>query len=430
MKKINLAGVNEEIYYEKLSNGLDIYLYPKKDIYNNYVTFTTKFGSIYNEFTPIDSDKMIKVPYGVAHFLEHKVFAQKEDPQPEDFFAKSGAICNAYTTFKNTTYLFSGPKDLKENLCFLLDYVQSPYFTKDNVASEKGIITQEIHMCDDDLNDVMYEHIRRNVFHKNNFKDSIIGTVKDINKITEDTLYTCYNTFYHPSNMFLVVCGDFDKEEILNIIMDNQNKKVFKEYKEIKVKKYKEPDTVVKKEEVIDINTEIPKVSYNFKIKNNTDLSTRLFNLYLFVIFSILFDDTSEFDFSAKEENIISNTLYLNLLNCDSHILISLINETNKFKALINKINETLNNIDISEDDLERKKKVLMSNELFSFENIEVVNDMIVDNIIFENKIEENLISLINSLNIEQLEIVLDSLNLKNTSIVVLKPKEIEKSKK
>ena len=113
MKKINLKGINETIYYEKLENGLDVYLYPKKDIYNNYVTFTTKFGSIYNEFVPIDSDEMIKVPYGVAHFLEHKVFAQEKDPQPEAFFAKSGAICNAYTTFKNNVFSFKfcGPEN-------------------------------------------------------------------------------------------------------------------------------------------------------------------------------------------------------------------------------------------------------------------------------------------------------------------------------
>ena len=140
MKEIKLNGIEETIYYKKLDNGLDVYLYNKSNITNNYVTFTTKFGSIYNEFIPINKDKYIKVPHGVAHFLEHKVFAQKENPQPEEFFARSGAICNAYTTFKNTTYLFSGPKNLKENICFLLDFVQEPYFTDENVEKERGII--------------------------------------------------------------------------------------------------------------------------------------------------------------------------------------------------------------------------------------------------------------------------------------------------
>ena len=236
MKIIKLNNIDEEIYYEKLSNGLEVYLYNKEDATNNYVTFTTKFGSVHTEFVPISEEEMIKVPLGVAHFLEHKVFVQKDEPQPEEFFAKSGALCNAYTTFKNTTYLFSGPDKLNENINFLLDYVQEPYFTNENVESEKGIITQEINMCDDDPTDVLYEHIRKNTFHTNPFKDSIIGTTSDINKITPETLFTCYNTFYHPENMFLVVTGNFDKEEVLKVIRDNQEKKEFKPLKEIKLK--------------------------------------------------------------------------------------------------------------------------------------------------------------------------------------------------
>ena len=144
MKKITINKVNEDIYYEKLDNGLEVYFYINPTIHNNYVTYTTKYGSIYKEFTPINEDKMINVPNGIAHFLEHKVFVQEIDPQPEEFFAQNGALCNAYTTFKNTTYLFSGPDNLKENIIYLLDYVSSLYLTEENVESEKNIIIQEI----------------------------------------------------------------------------------------------------------------------------------------------------------------------------------------------------------------------------------------------------------------------------------------------
>ena len=423
MKKIKLNGINEEIIYEKLPNGLDIYLYNKEGITNNYVTFTTKFGSIYNNFTPINEKKNITIPNGVAHFLEHKVFVQEKDPQPEEFFAKSGALCNAYTTFKNTTYLFSGPNNLKENILFLLDYVQSPYFTKENVDSEKGIITQEIHMYEDKPTDVLYESIRKTIFHNNPFKHSVIGTVKDINKVDDEMLYTCYNTFYHPENMFLVITGNFNPEEILNSITEHQIKKKYPKLEEIQTKKYKEPDEVVKEKEIITIKTEIPKISYNLKISLSTtlDIPLKIYNLYLFIIFSILFDDTSNFDEELKNENIITNTLNLEMLNCDTHLLISLVNETPNYEKLITKIEETLQNIKITEQDLERKKRVLISNELFSFENIEVINDMIVDNLIFENKIEENMIDIIKNLNIEELNKILDNIDLSNKSIVIVK---------
>lgn len=421
MKEIKLKKINEIIYYEKLKNGMDVYLYPKKGNQNNYVTFTTKFGSINHEFIPVDSDKFIKVPLGIAHFLEHKVFAQENDPQPSEFFAESGALSNAYTTFKNTTYLFSGSDNLKENICYLLDFVQTPYFTEENVESEKGIITQEIHMCDDRPLDILYEHIRTTTLHSNSYKDSVIGDVDDINSITKELLDTCYNTFYHPSNMFLVVTGNFDKDEIMEAIIDNQSKKKYEKVPKIKLKKIKEKDSIVKEKEIIKTNTNIPKVSYNIKVPiNKMDIDKRKLNIYMYIIFSILFDDSSLFNEKAKNDNIITNSVSINVLNCDTHLIISLINETMKYDELLKMIKKRLDNIEISKQDLERKKKVIISNEIFSFENIEVVNEMIVDSIIFDNHIEENIVDIINSLNLEEINSIIDKIDVNNSSIVIV----------
>ena len=425
MKTINMEEVNEKIYFEKLDNGLEVYLYNKENFHNNYVTFTTKFGSINNEFTPIDCDEMITVPKGIAHFLEHKVFVQENDPQPTEFFSESGTLCNAYTTFKNTTYLFSGSNNLENNITYLLDYVQSPYFTDENVESEKGIIGEEINMCDDRVTDVLYEKIRENAFFNNNFKDSIIGTHDEVNSITKDLLYTCYKTFYHPSNMILVVAGNFDKDNIMNVIKENQNNKSFEEFKEIKTRKINEPDKVKEKETIINLNTDIPKVSYNIKLPFYKKIDKRKYSLYLYIIFSCLFDDTSEFDERLKKENTIINTLYFNLLNCDTHILLSLINETHNYKDLIKEIEKELQNININEKDFERKKKVLISNEVSLYDNIEVVNEMIIDNILFDGELKTNIIPLMKELNYKELNEVIDNLNLENTTKVI-----IEKSNK
>lgn len=422
MKVINLEDSNEKIYYDKLDNGLEVYMYNKENYHNNYVTFTTKFGSIYNEFIPIDGKKMIKVPNGVAHFLEHKVFVQEKGPQPDDFFANNGASCNAYTTFKNTTYLFSGSSYLKENLGFLLDYVQAPFFTKENVDSEKGIITQEINMCNDEPSDILYESIRRNSFKNNPFKESIIGTKEDINKVNPDILYTCYNSFYHPANMFLVITGSFNPEEILKVVKDNQDSKTFPKFKKIDIKEYKEPDGVVKEYEIIKVNTDISKVSYNIKINTSKlNIDRKKLNLYFYIIFTILFDDSSEFTESEKKKGTITNSVSVNLLNCDSHVLISLINQTDNYDELLNDFKEKLKNIKISEEDFKRKKKVLISNELFSFENIEVVNEMIIDNIIFSGKFEEDNIKVIKELNYSELKNILAKIDLTNCSTVILK---------
>ena len=326
MEKIKIKDIDEYIYYEKLDNGLEVYLYTKDTIHNNYVTFSTKYGSVYNEFVPINESKMRTFPKGIAHFLEHKVFVQKEDPQPMEFFAKSGSICNAYTTFKNTSYLFYATENLKENIEYLLDYVQNIYLTDESVESEKGIITEEIHMYEDRPNDILFEKIRHNTLSNNPYKDSIIGTVEDINSITKEDLETCYHTFYHPSNMFIVVTGNFDKDEIMNAIKENQDKKEFDNLKEIKIKEFKEEDKVVKEKEIINVNTNIPKVAYTLKIPmKGIKLSRRKLHLYLYILFTILFDETSDFDEELKKEGIINNTTYVSLINSNTHLLISLI---------------------------------------------------------------------------------------------------------
>ena len=422
MKKIKIKGIEEEVYYEKLNNGLEVYLYTKENVHMNYVTFTTRYGSVYNEFIPINSDKMTTFPKGIAHFLEHKVFAQKEDPQPMEFFAKSGSVCNAYTTFKNTTYLFYATESLTKNIEYLLDYVQNIYLTDESVESEKGIISEEIHMYDDRPNSILEEKIRKNTLKTNPYKDSIIGTTEDINKITKEDLETCYHTFYHPSNMFLVVTGNFNPEEVIDIIKKNQDKKNFTKEDKIKIKEFNEEDKVVKEKEVIKVETNIPKVAYTLKIPiKNLKITRRKLHLYLYILFTILFDETSEFDEELKKENIISNTTYVNLINCDTHILISLMNETNKYEEFIEKVKEKLNNLEINEKDFNRKKKVLISNEIFAYENVEAVGDIIVDNIIYNKELEDNPIEIINNLNMKEFLELIKKIDIKNTSLVVLK---------
>ncbi len=424
MKKIVIKNIDETIYYEKLDNGLEVYLCSKEDYHNNYVTLTSKFGSIYHTFIPYGEKKEYHLPNGVAHFLEHKLFAQKEDPQPSDFFAMSGAIENAFTTFKNTSYLFNGPNNLKENILFLLKYVQEPYFTKDNVESEKGIITQEIHMCDDNPYDVLGEAVRKTTLHNNPFRESIIGTVKEVNSVTKDMLYKCYNTFYHPSNMFLVITGNFDIDDIMDAIKEDQSNKKFRESGKIILKEYNEPDKVCKNEEVIYMDTEIPKVSYNIKIPiKELGLSKREIQIYLYILFNVLFDDSSITHEKLINDKIITNPISIEILNCDTHFIVSLYNETKEYKKLIEKIKDVLKNIDISDKDIERKKKVIKSNELFTYENIEFINDIIIDNVIYEGRIEDNMMGIIDKVNKDKMGDIIDKIDFTNASLVVVKKK-------
>lgn len=424
MKTINIAKIDEKIYYEKLDNGLEIYMYPKDNVYDNYVTLTTHFGSINNEFVPYNKSKMIKVPNGVAHFLEHKLFAQKEGIEPPCFFSQSGTNYNALTSYKFTSYEFEGPNNLENNICFLLDYVQEPYFTKENVDVERGIIAEEIKMYKDSPIDLLYEKVNKNVFVNIPYKESIGGELSDISKINKDILYDCYYTFYHPSNMFMIIAGNFNPEKIITLIKENQSKKKFEKAVPIKLKKYKEPDKVLKEKEIIKMNTEIQKIAYNIKIPIEPfDIKGRALYYYLLLLFNYLFGDISNLASRLKESGIIVNNIHVELTNANEHILVSLVNETKNYEILIEEINKVLENVNITEKDFERKKKVYLSNEIFMFNNIVSVSNFILDSVIFENKFDEKIFDIIDKLNYKDMQKVIKKLNLENKSIVIVEKK-------
>lgn len=225
MEKIEYKQINETLYKEILDNGLKIFLLPKPGFHKTYGLFSTNYGSIDNTFGHTD-ETIQHVPDGIAHFLEHKLF-EKEDGDVFHVFGEQGASANAFTSFTRTSYLFSASNRVKENLTTLLDFVQEPYFTKETVEKEKGIIGQEIQMYEDDANWRQFFGIIGNLFPNHPVHIDIAGTVASIAEITAEDLYLCYNTFYHPSNMTLFVVGDFEPNELLDMIEQNQAKKSF-----------------------------------------------------------------------------------------------------------------------------------------------------------------------------------------------------------
>ena len=152
MEKITLNNLDEYIYHDVTDEGLNIYMWVNKKVKNFYMTLNTKYGSIHTEFKPKDSKNYIKVPNGIAHFLEHLMFYQPDNTTAHEYFTKLGAQINACTTNDFTFYEVFSSSYFKENLNYLLDYVYTPYYTKENIKTERGIITEEIKMYEDHPN--------------------------------------------------------------------------------------------------------------------------------------------------------------------------------------------------------------------------------------------------------------------------------------
>lgn len=232
MNKTEYEQNNETLYHEVLPNGLTVYLLPKNDYHKTYGLFSTNYGSIDNEFIPYGEKEKVKVPDGIAHFLEHKLF-EKEDGDVFQLFGQQGASANAFTSFTKTSYLFSTTDQVEQNLTTLIDFVQAPYFTEETVNKEKGIIGQEIQMYEDDPNWRMFFGILNNLYPAHPLHIDIAGTVESIDKITAQDLYTCYRTFYQPSNMVLFVVGKMEPEKLMKLIRENQEAKNFPPKQEI-----------------------------------------------------------------------------------------------------------------------------------------------------------------------------------------------------
>ena len=171
--------------------------------------WATHYGSIDNKFVVPGEENVTEVPDGIAHFLEHKMFEQENGTNSLDALTALGVNANAYTTNNYTTYLFEATDNFYPALDELMDYVQNPYFTDENVEKEKGIIAQEIKMYDDYPDWVVYMNALKNMYKNNPVKIDIAGDVESIYKIDKEVLYKCYNTFYNPSNMVMCFSGDF-----------------------------------------------------------------------------------------------------------------------------------------------------------------------------------------------------------------------------
>jgi predicted Zn-dependent peptidase len=213
--------IQESVVRERLVSGLEVAVVPRPGLNRTFATFATHYGSIDSHFRVPGSGEELKVPDGIAHFLEHKMF-EKPDGDAFARFAALGASANAYTEYTTTTYLFSTTAHVKECLDILLGLVQDPYFTPDNVAKEKGIIEQEIRMYLDMPGDRLHSNLMRALYQKHPARLDIAGSVESIRTITPDVLYRCYETFYHPDNMLVLVVGNVDPAAIIGQVAEDQ----------------------------------------------------------------------------------------------------------------------------------------------------------------------------------------------------------------
>ncbi len=393
--------LNEKTYHTVLDNGLNVYICKKSGFNKKIGMFGTKYGSVDSDFVDISNGKRIKVPDGIAHFLEHKLF-EKEGDNALDMFSKIGVESNAYTTFDHTVYYFQTTDKFKESISLLVKLIKEPYFTDENVAKEQGIISQEIMMGYDDPNYMVYFNALKAMYKNNNVKIDIAGTTTSILDITKELLYTCYNTFYNPSNMFFVVVGDVEVEDTIKLIESQINKYDNNlGYKASIERFYNDEQVEINEKEIsqkMDIYMPEICIGYKLNVVKKEEIIKRA--VIADIVSKMYFSKLSEFYEEEYKKGILSDEVILSYegTNTFSHIMI--IAESTNVKELKNDILKYIDNIknaDIDKAKFEEVKNgkigsTIMHNDMPSSCYRRIIDSILADVDVYEDiKVLENI---------------------------------------
>lgn len=391
MKKYIHRRLNERYYKEILPNGLTLYLFPKPKYTSTIGYLTIKFGSCDIEFIPSLEDNFYQAPLGVAHFLEHKLFELSDGRDAGDIFEELGANYNAYTTFDRTVYYFSTTSSIIECIDNLLTFVQTPYFTDESVDKEKSIINQEIIMHANKPSNCLFNYLARNLYFEHPCQFEIGGTSESIKKIDSNVLYTCYNTFYHPSNMALAVVGDINVEEIHAFIKQKEENFNYSAPHNIIRKEYNEKNGIVHQDTSSYFDVMMPKIGCAIKIDNDNSSKYQHYkDINLIDCFlDYYFGESSEFNRKMTKEEVIDRSFSYGHDDGDGYFYVYFTGNTRKvetFKKAILEQFKIIRENPFPQEQFIRCKKLILSGNISKYNHLEYIAETICN--LYLSKIE------------------------------------------
>ncbi len=385
IKRIVNEQLQEEMQVALHESGLKVYVFPKKGFQKYYAIYGTEYGSIDRCFQVPGEAEMTEVPDGIAHYLEHKLFEQEDGGNAFDLFAKTGASSNAFTSFDMTAYLFSCTDKFYENLEILLEFVNHPWFTEENVAKEQGIIGQEIKMYDDDPEWRVFFNALSAMYHENPVKLDIAGTVESISRITPELLYRCYNTFYNPANMVLVLVGDVDLEKAMTYV--DRYVDASRNLGQIPRGTVLEPKT--RRQEFIEQKLLVSRPLFRIGFKETseeTDADSRLRReIANELILEAIFGKSSDFYMELYEEGLIDSSFGAETEIAKTYGFTLLGGESAQPEKVYEKVKEKLNAVKqdgIPAEELARARKVLVSGNIRMFNSVERMGNAFIRHIL------------------------------------------------
>ena len=266
----------------------------------------------------------------------------------------------------------------------MLDFVQEPCFKKASIDKERGIIEQELLMYLDQPQSVLYFGLLKSLYKKNNVRNEIGGSVESIKQINEELLYQCYHTFYHPKNMVFCVVGNFDKDELIELIKSNQSRKTFGEFKPITRKYYLEDGEVNEKHQFTEMDVSIPKVTVGVKIpyEKLTPYEILKKTIAIEILTDLYFDESANVYEKLMNSRVINNSFEYDVYFEETyrHIIFNLDTKNpEKFVESITKIVNKISKQDIDVEQFEIMKKLYQARNIKRFNSLEYIANLMVE---------------------------------------------------
>lgn len=163
---------------------------------------------------------------GIAHFVEHTIFKGTPTRPSTNKISMEvetmGAKMNAFTSYDYTGYFIKSPKKYFEKAGDILsDMFLNSLFRQEDIEKERGVILEELKMYEDQPMDKVSSVFSKALYGKHPLGRDIIGTEKSINSLTQKDFFKFIEKFYAPSNIVIVVSGNFDEKQARELVEKN-----------------------------------------------------------------------------------------------------------------------------------------------------------------------------------------------------------------
>ena len=234
--------VNTPIKYTKLGihtlpNGLELHTYKLANGYKVSVVPMEESPTVVKNYVNVGAMNETPDIKGISHFLEHMAFNGTNGENGHiklevgDSFKKIdklGGWANASTNYAITDYVNSAPllkkEDLETQIEIIAAMAEDLKLSDEMIAKEKNPVCSEINMILDNPQTIALDQTLRTLYNIKNHTDEMVGgSVNGIKALTRDDVVDYYNKYYTPDNMNLVVTGDVNPNEVIEIVAKNFN---------------------------------------------------------------------------------------------------------------------------------------------------------------------------------------------------------------